>query len=301
MEKIVPLAAVSSLAAARAFAPVTHIYSDLDGTMLAPGGRVLTTNDGQPSTAVANALVQLKLAGVEIILVTGRNRSQGTEIMRLLNLEHFIGELGCVVQTGYGPTATVQYDLGSWTSAQFDPEGGITPYQLIAQSGIIDQLSGQFAGRLEPHNPYGDTREVTQMMRGCVDADEITSMLASFELPLQLYDNGIIHPRVHTLCDCQEIHIYHLMPPGAGKGAAVANDMARRGLSRQQTTSIGDAIGDVEMGTHTGSFVLAHNSNKSHLEVQAVQNNPGISAGFATQGATADGWVEFATALLAAN
>jgi hydroxymethylpyrimidine pyrophosphatase-like HAD family hydrolase len=269
--------------------------------MLAPGGRVLTTNDGTPSVEVPRALVELKLAGIEIILVTGRNRQQGTEILRLLNLEHFIGELGCVVQNGYGSLATVEYDLGSWTGGQYSRSMGITPYELIARSGVIEQLSKEFAGRLEPHNPYGDPREVTQMMRGCIDAAEAASVLASAALPLQLYDNGIIHPKVHTLCDCSEIHIYHLMPPNTGKGFAVAADMARRGLKREQTVSIGDAIGDTEMGEHTGSFVLTRNSAKSHLEEAAVLSNSRIKLGFVTKGATADGWVEFATALLAAK
>jgi hydroxymethylpyrimidine pyrophosphatase-like HAD family hydrolase len=269
--------------------------------MLAPGGRILTQNDGTPSTDVADALVRLKLAGIEIILVTGRNRTQGTEILRLLNLDDFIGELGCVVQHGFGPTATVEYNLGDWTDAQYDQSLGITPYELIAQSGVIEKLSAEFKGRLERHNPYGDSREVTQMLRGCIDTQEAASILANTGLPLQLYDNGIIHPKVHNLCDCQEIHIYHLMPPGTGKDVAVAADMAKRGLSREQTVSIGDAIGDVIMGENTGSFVLTRNSSKSHLEAAAVLDNPSISSGFQTTGATADGWVEFANALLAAK
>ncbi|MDR2108177.1 MAG: HAD hydrolase family protein [Coriobacteriales bacterium] len=304
--------AVTSVAAAARFKAVTHIYTDLDGTLLAPGGRLLASDDGTPSTAVCERLVTLKRAGIEVIAVTGRNRAQGTEIIRLLNLKTLIGELGTFTQDGYGARATSCYDLGDWAKTVLAPRlapgelpPNTTPAQLIEASGIISRLQTIFAGRLEAHNPYGDSREVTRMLRGYVSAEEAAEVLAREALPLQLSDNGIIHPQQHTLINCPEIHVYHLMPRGTGKGRAVAADMIRRGLSRAQTLAIGDAVGDVEMGAATGSFILVSNASKTAvLEGAAALPLPPawrLEAIFTTERRTADGWVEFADAFLAAR
>jgi hydroxymethylpyrimidine pyrophosphatase-like HAD family hydrolase len=306
------LASLTTPEAASILKKVTHIYTDLDGTLFAPGGRLLAAHDGTPSVATAQALVALKQAGVEVILVTGRNRDQGSEILRLLNLNTFIGELGCVIQEGLGATAHVEYALGDWKDFVFteglapgELPAGVTPAKLIEQSGVIERLAKSFPGKLEPHNPYKATREVTLMLRGCVDREELERILNECSLPLSLLDNGVIHPQKHTLTDCPEIHIYHLMPRGTSKGSAVLADVARRGLLREQTLAIGDAIGDMEVGEHTGSFVLV-NGGAIETVVEGYYAARGDDAEklgtlFVTEGKTADGWAEFANALLAAK
>ena len=288
--------------AAQTLKGVTHVYTDLDGTLFAPGGRLLAAHDGSPSVATAQALVALKDAGIEVIIVTGRSLAQGTEIMRILHLNTFIGELGCMIQEGYGATARVSYALGDWEHtvladglAPGELPPNTSPAELIQASGIIERLIGVFPGKLEPHNPYQDTRKVTLMLRGNIDCKQAERILEGGTLPLQLLDNGIIHPQEHTLVDCSEVHIYHIMPKGAGKGFAVGADMSRRGLSREQTVAVGDAIGDMTMGEYTGSFVLVNNGDMGKI----IENYRGGKL-FTTQGLTADGWAEFARALLAA-
>jgi hypothetical protein len=299
---------------------------------------LLAAHDGSPSLATADALVALKRAGIEVIAVTGRNRAQGTEIMRLLNLQTFIGELGCVVQEGYGADAHVHYNLGAWeglhtkshTGSHAVTEGVKAPavfasaYDRIAQSGIVEQLCAAFPHKLELHNPYEVTREVSVMLRGYIDKLHAERILAQASLPLYLLDNGVIHPHKHNLVDCPEIHIYHLMPRGVSKGSAVADDMARRGLMRGQALSVGDAIGDMPMGTHTAGYVLinggapekvlegyraslcATDFAQSEHDTHAVSSSTTYADMFGfpvflTHNKTADGWAEFASALLAAQ
>jgi phosphoglycolate phosphatase-like HAD superfamily hydrolase len=57
-------------------AEVSVLYTDLDGSLLAPGGTVMTSHDGTPSTEALECLMALREAGVEVVIVTGRNRSQ---------------------------------------------------------------------------------------------------------------------------------------------------------------------------------------------------------------------------------
>lgn len=287
---------------------ITHIYTDLDGTLLAPGGRLLATHHGKPSTTLAKALVRLKRAGVEVIIVTGRDAISCTEIMRLTNLEQFIAEMGCVAQSGYGPTADKHYILGEWTTEHFDQDydhiKDLTPFEMIKKSGALDALLNAFKGKLEVHTLKESRREVTYLMRGCVDTSPggaVEQVLSTFELPLQLLDNGVIHPPNHGLLDVDEIHVYHLMPRGTGKGQAVAQDMQAKGLAPSQTISIGDAEGDVAMGLATGSFVLVNNHKKTGPETYAAELLGNKGPLFTTTLSTADGWVEFAHAVLEAK
>lgn len=299
---------LDSSAAKAVLAQITHIYTDLDGTLLAPGGRLLSNHSGKPSTDLANALVQLKQAEIEIIIVTGRDAASSTEIMRLTNLEQFIAEMGCIVQFGYGATAQKHYNLGEWSMEQFGQDyahaADLTPHQMIAQSGALETLLSHFRGKLETHALKGSEREVTFLLRGSVDTasgGEIEQVLAGIELPLQLLDNGVIHPKEHGLTEVDEVHAYHLMPRGTGKDVAVAADIAAKGLDPQCTLAIGDAAGDVAMGTHTGSFVLVDNHKKSSPETFAEATVAHPAALFKTTLSTADGWVEFAQALLTAK
>jgi hydroxymethylpyrimidine pyrophosphatase-like HAD family hydrolase len=288
---------------------ITHIYTDLDGTLFAPGGRLLTNHAGEPSTATAEALVALKHAGIEVIIVTGRNGAQGSEMLRILNLQTFIGELGCLVMEGFGANARTSYELGDLDDLVLAPglapgelPAGMTPYQLIAQSGTIERLLATFPGTLEPAAFYPSTRTVTHAFRGFIDLNHAEDVLSREPLPLTLVDNGQIHPPTHTLVDCPEIHIYHLVPRGASKARAVATDMARRGLMSGTSLAIGDSKADVEMGAHTGLFVVMGNALHS-VAVQTTLSELTAQGNVAlyTKGSTADGWVEFAHALLAAH
>jgi hydroxymethylpyrimidine pyrophosphatase-like HAD family hydrolase len=294
---------------------VTHVYTDLDGTLFAPGGKLLANHAGEPSTATASALVALKRAGIEVIIVTGRNGLQGHELLRMLDLQTFIGEVGCLIMEGFGINARTTYELGDWEHvtlvdgrAPGEVPAGLTPYRLILSDGVIDRLLATFPGKLEPHFPYPNERQVTHAFRGFVDAEKAERLLADERLPLELIDNGEIHPQVHTLVDCPEIHIYHLVPRGTSKAAAVARDCARRGLRAEQTLAIGDALGDVEMGQHTGSLVIMGNALRSETVRRGLARRAADAkkAGYQivtlyTEGHTADGWAEFAEALLAAK
>lgn len=289
-------------------AQVTHVYTDLDGTLLAPGGRLLTTHHGKPSTALAKTLIRLKNAGIEVIIVTGRDALSSTEIMRLTDLNQFIAEMGCITQFGYGAQAEKTFNLGEWSTEHFDQDydhgKDLTPYEMIAKSGALKALLSRFKGKLEQHALKGMRREVTYPLRGDIDSSpgsEADTLLASFELPLQLLDNGIIHPKNHGLLDVEDVHVYHLMPRGTGKGKAVAADMAAKGLKPEHALSIGDAEGDVPMGLATGSFVLVDNGKKQGPGEYARTTLGGSSKLFATSLPTADGWVEFAHALLKAK
>lgn len=232
---------LSSPAALETFSSVRRIYTDLDGTLLAPGGRALTDHSGLPSTALAEALVDLAKAGVEVVPVSGRNRIQLTELSRLFGFPAFIAEVGALVVYGQGSGARVHYVINSW------PEEALrerTPHETIQKLGVAEALFHTFAGKLEYHTPWTENRDVSHLLRGSIDLQEAREVLSSFPLPLELIDNGIIHPPLHTLKGVPEIHSYHLSPAGVSKKAAIAFDRKESAIEAAEAVVIGDSLAD---------------------------------------------------------
>jgi hydroxymethylpyrimidine pyrophosphatase-like HAD family hydrolase len=374
---------------------ITHVFTDLDGTLFAPGGTLLTNHQGVPSVALAQALCDLKLAGIEVIIVTGRDCSQGTEMLRMMNLDAFIGELGatletsdrsqvgkpkshlrylCVKKTPYDKKDYyVEKDLSSCvdalsvsetnfqkTEAHFVLASGFSksPAQLVAESGIVQKLLDAFSGRLELIPDKQMT--VSTIFRGDIDvreanrfllnelreasvatalsatpasaapdlaistvpalsetettastttalAQELTTSQAThfstLFTALELHDNGIIRTPAANLPLVQDVHIYHLLPQGVSKAAAVRAFMLEHKIAAENALAIGDSLSDMLMGDCTSMLVVMHNGLRSSAVQDAVCERAKQlpTTTLRTQKPTADGWVEFAMALLASK
>lgn len=275
---------------------VELIYTDLDGTMLAPGGRIFVNHDGEPSDQLCHTINALKQADIEIVIVTGRTRSSLAEIIRLMDISGFMGEIGTVSQYGQGYVGKHRFHTGEMP---YDPSCGKTPYQIIKESGIVDQLIKEFHGLLE-YNPSAQ-REVTHLLRGRVQLSEVQAVLDKGALPLRITDNGRINKieGPSNLDLSKDVHIYHILPKGCSKASAVRADIQHRKIDPAKTLAIGDALTDVHMGKECGVFVTVQNGLKSAAVVNEIhlQNR----AVLATVKPTIDGWCEFAQALLQAK
>ncbi len=281
-----------------AFADLTTVYTDLDGTLLAPAGRLLTNFEGAPSFRVCEAVVALRRAGVKLIVVTGRSRVQCNEFIRLLDATAIIGEMGCTKQERCTGNLNIAYDTGSF---EYDAEKYATPYDAIAASGAVEELFEHYKGKVEYNYPRCLNRDVTHAIRGDIDPDEAETFLKSRGYNLEFEDNGMIFtPKHTTLVDCPDIHGYHIVPAGTSKAKAVRDDMEQRGFEPGECVSIGDGHGDIEMGEHTGSFVMMINGLRQERNVSA--SNSLVNAHkFVTTQKCCDGWVEFANAVLRAK
>ena len=60
-------------------------------------------------------------------------------------------------------------------------------------------LMTAFPGRIERHVPWDSDRVVTFILRGGVEIEEAQAVLDEIDLPVQIVDNGVIHPVNHTL------------------------------------------------------------------------------------------------------
>lgn len=289
----IPLLA-DSPTALDALSRVEILYTDLDGTLLGLGGSLLVDGQGRPALQTAEAVNAVNLAGLPVVLTTGRNRIQCTEISRLLGWRGFIAELGCVIVPDRG--ADPIYFTGEWPCEALAP--GETPYERIIRAGAVEALVAAFPGKLEPHAPYHVNREATVLLRGSLDVEEARAVLGELDVAVEIVDNGIIRPLATGLADVAEVHAYHLMPPGVTKSGAIARDLVRRGLAREQAASIGDAATDVGMADAVALGVLVANALADARVQAAALARDNVYAVSRERG---EGWAQFAAAWLAAR
>jgi hydroxymethylpyrimidine pyrophosphatase-like HAD family hydrolase len=229
---------VTSLPAARI------VYTDLDGTMVGPRGSFWHTAGRDLTADPATALLELHRAGVPLVLVSGRTFEQVIEAARIFAADGAIAELG----------ATVAWDAGRGTHrlrgelpATF---GNRTPMAVMAGLGIVERLMAEHPGQLEWHAPWHATHDADALLRGRVDPLAVDAWLAQQGAGwLTLKDNGAIPATSRMTLDDDPLppRVYHLMPRGISKGAAIAWDLERRGLTPADAVAIGDSVSDLEM------------------------------------------------------
>lgn len=278
-------------------ADVRVLYTDLDGTLLGGGGRLLVDEDNQPSTLVAEAIVGLNQIPLTVVPVSGRSRLQLTEIVRLCGWQDYIAEAGCVRTYWNGTTREIVYDLPGWDPATINDDR--TPLELIHQSGALQRLQEHFPGAIEHHAPWHLNRDSTDVLRGYIDYAKGQELLADLELPVDLIENGAINPKEHTLTlGDEQIHAYHLAPKGCSKSRAIALDLEHRGLTADQAIMIGDSASDLECAESVGLLVLVENALKSPSVVARVDQVPNAVL---VQGKRGTGWAQLAKLLIQAQ
>jgi hydroxymethylpyrimidine pyrophosphatase-like HAD family hydrolase len=228
------------------------VYTDLDGTLLGPGGSLFRDAGGGFTLLGARALEACSRAGVEVVLKSGRRRDTLSENARLLGLSSFIYEVGCGLVV----------DGDEWfLTGELQPTPEKTVHQQIDESGAPGLLLDTFAGRLESHSPWHLERQFSHLMRGLVDTGEADRLLADNGLGnLRLVDNGVISPK-ESLQDLPgPPHAYHLIPREASKAAAVARHMQARGYAAEECIGVGDSKEDIDVARVVGRFFLVANA-----------------------------------------
>ncbi len=294
-----PLRPITDASAREALARVEILYTDLDGTLVAPGGCVLADAHGSPSVETASAIVALNAAGLTVVPISGRERGQLHELARLLGWSGYIAEAGAILVQGMGPDARTLFNNGEWPEELVFP-GGFTPYELIDHAGAFDALASAFPGRIEYYDPDRAPRAATHLLRGCVDAPSAQSVLDELDLPVGFLDNGAIRSRGALECGDETPHAYHLVPKGVSKAQAILLDLELRGLEPSQAAAIGDSATDVEMAEAVGVMALVANALDSDGVIAALESKPRDNV-WRTERLRGEGWAEFARVWLEAS
>ena len=236
------------LARLRALPPVRVVYTDLDGTLLGPGGSLLHGPDGRPSARTASALVAAAEAGVAVVPVSGRQRKQLENDARLMGLDDCIAEAGVAIVRG----GVVHYEWGA------TPRGlAPNPHDTMTEAGAAALLLRTFSGELRHYEPWHLDREGSHLFHGLVDVAAADAALEAHGFGwAALIDNGDTGG-----WPGRDVRAYHLVPRGVDKATAVADDLRARGVSPGEAIAIGDSLADLAMAASVGTFVMVANGH----------------------------------------
>ncbi len=237
------------------------VYTDLDDTLLGPNASLFQDADGRFTLLPARALEACHRTACEVMLMSGRRRSQVAEDARVIGHTAYSFEIG---------GGLVIDGEESWLCGDFNPRDGLTPWELIEDSGAPALLLDRYAGRLEPHTPWHTGREVSHLFRGRVDADAAQALLdAEGHRGLRLVDNGAISGGRR---------VYHLIPATVSKRAAVSAHMQARGYGSAECIAVGDSREDLGVIDLVSRFFLVANAPEE--DPRAERTEAGYGEGF---------------------
>ena len=235
------------------------LYTDLDGTLLGPGGSLFAASGGGSTGEAAAALLTLREADVELVLMSGRTRRGLHEAARVLGASSYLAELGAVLVVGDDEPLE---DMGA-----FPGPGRVA--DALARSGVAGLLLERFPGRLEPVAPW---TEVSVMFQGLVDVVEVEAALTEAGFGwLSFRDNGRLRRELPSL-DVPEVRAYHLLPRGVSKATAVRRHRELRGIAREATAAVGDSLADLEVADVVDRFFLVANGLEAIGEMPLPPN-----------------------------
>ncbi len=234
------------------------VYTDLDDTLLGPNASLFQDGEGRFTLLPARALEACHRTGCEVMLMSGRRRSQVAEDARL------IGHTAYSFEVGGGLVIDGEE---SWLCGHFNPRDGRSPWELIEESGAPALLLGTYAGQLEPHAPWHLGREVSHLFRGRVDGDAAQALLeAEGHHGLRLVDNGAISGGRR---------VYHLIPAASSKAVAVRAHMQARGYARADCIAVGDSREDLGVIDLVSRFFLVANAPEEDPRAERTEASYG--------------------------
>jgi hypothetical protein len=268
------------------------VYTDLDGTMVGPRGSFWHTAGRELTATPAEALLELHRAGVALVLVSGRTHAQLIEAARIFAADGAISELGSLVSWAGGrETHLLTGELPA-------EHAGRTPMSVLAELGVVEALVAAHPGRLEWHEPWHATHVGDAMLRGRVDAAAVDAWLADRGWGwLTMNDNGAIPAASRMTLDEDALppHVFHLMPRGISKGAAITWDLARRGLAPEDAVAVGDSVSDLEMAPAVGRLWITANGAAVAGMGERLAAVPNVTVADAPMG---EGWAQAVLASL---
>jgi hypothetical protein len=249
---------------------VRCLYTDLDGTLLGPGGSLLRGADGQFALDGVRALQACSRADVEVVLYSGRRQSSVFENTRTIGSSAYIFELGCGL--------VLDGELEWLTDGIVPSASEGTIFDQLERSGAPAFLLERYAGRLEYHTPWSIGREVSHLFRGDIDPVEVHEALAGAGYDwLRLVDNGIVHARSERMAGLPVTRAYHLIPAGASKLRAVARHMQARGYAPGDCIAAGDSREDLDVASVVGAFWFVANALEHDPDLaSAASGRPGV-------------------------
>ena len=233
----------------RRLTKVRVIYTDIDGTLVGPGGSLFKGPDGTLTLKPARAVLKVLEAGVDVFIVSGRTKERLKAIARIFGFRNYAAELG----------SEIIYDLGGKVIHNIegmDLEKGERPLDWIKNSGALDLIFEEFPGKIRYHIPFSEACQNSALLIGNIEVKRANQILTEHGLAaLRLADNGPAGPAP----DFPHPHCYHLLSASIGKRSAVEKDKEVRALRTEELVGIGESIEDIEISSEVGVYFVVRN------------------------------------------
>ncbi len=243
----------------RRLTKVKVIYTDIDGTLVGPGGSLFAAPQGTLTLKPAGAVFKVLEAGIDVFIVSGRCSLRLMAIAQILGFQNYAGELGSEIIYGLGKKVIHNME------DMYLKKGG-RALDWIKRSGAVDLIFDRFPGKVRYHTPFSETCQNSALLIGNVEVKRVNQILTEHGLAaLRLADNGSISP----VPDFPHPHCYHLLPASAGKRSAVKKDKEIRGLKTEELVGIGESVEDIEISSEVGIYFVVRNGAEEDARVMA--------------------------------
>jgi hypothetical protein len=256
------------------------IYTDMDGTLVGPGGSLFAAPDGSLTMTPARAVFKTLQRDVDVVIISGRTRVQLKENARTIGFRNYIAELGCEIVYDLGKK--IVYNIGDMPLKE-----GQRPLDAIEKSGALDLIFREFPNQIRYYTPWSENVQDNALLVGNIDEEQANRLLEEHGYTdLRMTDNGGVPPEP----DFRSPHCYHLLPAAAGKRSAVQKDKEIRGLRTPELVGIGESIEDMEISPEVGVYFVVRNGAEDDPRVmEAAEERENA---FLLEGRMGLGWAE---------
>ena len=242
------------------------IASDIDGTLLNPQFQI--------SPCDLDALRRAHVAGIEVVLVTGRRHTFALPIAQQLGFDLWlISSNGAITRSLAGETfhrdlmprqtcldiCTAMQDFRGHTVLTFDKE---TKGAIVLEH--LDDLNASIRRWLEKNMEF---IEFVVPIETALVADPVQAMfcgtMARMNQALTALESAKLSNRITVLrteYPERDLSMIDVLNQGCSKGHALERWAAHRGFKRDQVMAIGDNHNDVEMLEFAGHPVIMGNA-----------------------------------------
>jgi Cof subfamily protein (haloacid dehalogenase superfamily) len=250
--------------------PVRLVAIDMDGTLL-------PTFAQQVSRRNAQALRAAQVAGITVVVATGRRAAYTAPLLEGLCLRAdtpLITSNGAVTRTLGGESidrCQLPAQVARGLCGVLRPFGTLVfTFDRVGRGELVLEDLEQAHRRIEIW--VEANRHAIEVVRPLEKAlsdgeDPIQGMVTGGLEKMKQAEQALKESQWHGLCECirteypaRDLAILDLLPPGVSKGWALERLARRLGIDRKETMAIGDNWNDVEMLEWAGQGVLMGNA-----------------------------------------
>jgi HAD superfamily hydrolase (TIGR01484 family) len=261
---------------------IKAIYTDCDGTLLNDRGSIINDGNGQYFFGAIQGLELLSTKGIDVVMISGRNRYQLRYNAQMLNLHNYIAELG----------AEVVYDRGREICPTYDKKNYRHDFASLGEDffNVVELMKKSFPLKLDCKPEWNKNRNTNILFLGEIDTKEANRILAQngFDDSM-IINNGPTSLYISEFPD-SKTYFYNLMPKGVDKSKGVRLDKKIRGFKKENCLALGDSAEDLKMAAEVKYFFLMNNDiNEEEHILEALPNYDNI---FVTDKKMNRGWEE---------